>query len=118
MKEVLALQDPQSTKGTTAPTPSPSAVSTSLGDRTEGSSPGYPIVFPIGTSDTSISLISGATDGLSFPTGMTTAHGNLASNTALSLIDFNIFRGNVIQAIDILDQKIRDILAVTEPTCP
>ena len=31
--------------------------------------------------------------------------------------DFNNFREASIQAIDILDQKIRDILAVTEPTC-
>ena len=40
-------------------------------------------------------------------------------NTAPSILDFNIFRSNVIQAIDILDQKIRDILAVMPPTtCP
>ena len=42
----------------------------------------------------------------------------LPHTAALSLFDFNLFRGNVIQAIDILDQKIRDILDVLEPTCP
>ena len=41
-----------------------------------------------------------------------------ATLTALSMFDFNLFRWNVIQAIDILDQKIRDMLDVTEPTCP
>ena len=118
LNELLAISDPQSTSGTTAPTPSNNPVSDSLGDRTAGASPGYPILFPIGTSATSISLITGVTDGLSFPTSITTAHGNLASNVALSVADFNIFRQNVIQTIDILDQKIRDILAVTQPTCP
>ena len=39
------------------------------------------------------------------------------SHSALSLLDFNIFRGNVQNAINILDQKLRDILAVQEPTC-
>ena len=40
-------------------------------------------------------------------------------NIAPSILDFNIFRSNVIQAIDILDQKFRDILAVMPPTtCP
>ena len=52
-------------------------------------------------------------------TGTKVGQGNTALDAALSLVDFNVFRarGNVIQAIDILDQKIRDILAVTEPTC-
>ena len=118
LNEVLAISDPQSIGGTTAPTPSTNPVSDSLGDRTAGASPGYPILFPLGTSATTISLISGVTDGLSFPVGSTTSMGTTAANTALSIVDFNVFRGNVIQAIDILDQKIRDILAVTQPTCP
>ena len=118
LNDVLAISDPQSTSsGTTAPTPSSNPVSDSLGDRTAGASPGYPILFPLGTSATTISLISGVTDGLSFPTSTTTSLGTLASNTALSIADFNIFRGNVIQAVDILDQKIRDILAITPPSC-
>ena len=118
MREMLSISDPQSIGGPTFPTPSPSPVSDSLGDRSENASPGYPIIFPIGTSGATITTVTGVTDGLSFPTTTTVALGNTALDAALSLVDFNVFRGNVIQAIDILDQKIRDILAVTEPTCP
>jgi len=37
---------------------------------------------------------------------------------ALSIVDFNNFRAKVEDAINILDGKIRQILAVQEPTCP
>jgi len=37
---------------------------------------------------------------------------------ALSILDFNTFRSKVEDAINILDGKIRQILAVQEPTCP
>ena len=118
---MLAIGNPQSTTGSPAPlapTPSPNAVSAPLGDRTPGASPGYPIVFPLAKSAAAVSLVTGATDGLAFPTTMSAEIGSSPALTALSITDFNIFRTNVIQAIDILDQKIRDILAVTEPTCP
>ena len=117
---MLAIGNPQSTTGSPAliaPTPSPNAVSAPLGDRTPGASPGYPIVFPLGNVARAVSLVAGATDGLSFPTSSQVI-GTSPALTALSITDFNLFRMNVIQAIDILDQKIRDILAVTEPTCP
>ena len=118
LNDLLDISYPVSVTGSTAPTPSSSPVSDSLGDRTANASPGYPILFPLGTSATSISLTTGITDGLSFPTSTTTAIGTGVTSVALSVVDFNIFRGNVIQAIDILDQKIRDILDVTKPTCP
>ena len=38
-------------------------------------------------------------------------------NSALSITDFNTFRKNVAAAIRTLDDKIREILAVTAPTC-
>ena len=38
-------------------------------------------------------------------------------NTALSIKDFNTFRQNVAAAIRTLDDKIREMLAVTTPTC-
>ena len=38
-------------------------------------------------------------------------------NTALSIADFNTFRQNVAAAIRTLDDKIREMLAVTTPTC-
>jgi len=37
---------------------------------------------------------------------------------ALSILDFNTFRSKVEDAINILDGKIRQILAVQEPSCP
>ena len=38
-------------------------------------------------------------------------------NVGLSITDFNTFRKNVAAAIRTLDDKIREILAVTAPTC-
>ena len=113
---MLAIDNPESTTeaGELAPTPSPNAVSASLGDRT---TPGYPILFPLGTAAEPVTLQSPGTDGLSFPTGNSAIIGSSPASHALSITDFNLFRTNVIQAIDILDQKMRDILAVTEPTC-
>ena len=113
----MDISYPQSTGGSTAPTPSPNAVSAPLGDRTAGATPGYPIVFPLGTAAEAVTLQSPGTDGLSFPTGISAIIGSSPASHALSITDFNLFRTNVIQAIDILDQKIRDILAVTEPSC-
>ena len=36
---------------------------------------------------------------------------------SLSVVDFNIFRLQMIKALDELDQKMRDILSVTPPKC-
>ena len=38
-------------------------------------------------------------------------------NVGLSIVDFNTFRKNVAAAIRTLDDKIREMLAVTTPTC-
>ena len=118
LKTLLEIPNPASSTGD-APTPSPNPVSGSLGDRTAGASPGYPIVFPLGPSAGTIASTDSGLAGLTFATGAVQQISNsIASNTALSMFDFNLFRWNVIQAIDILDKKIRDMLDVTEPTCP
>ena len=39
------------------------------------------------------------------------------TNTALSVHDFNIFRKRVAAAVRTLDDKIREMLAVSKPTC-
>ena len=66
------------------------------------------------------------TDGLALNAGGTAllvpssaaGVGNTANTAALSIADFNRFRGDVLQAIDILDQKLRDIVAISATTCP
>ena len=112
----MDISYPQSTGGSTAPTPSPNAVSDKLGDTTAGSK-SYPILFPIGSGG-SISLDGIHDNGLTYVTGKTVSSGDTTTSAALSIADFNIFRESVINAVDILDQKIRDILDVTKPTCP
>ena len=119
LKNLLAIPSPGAVVGD-APTPSSNPVSTSLGDRTYGATPGYPIIFPLGPSS---GVLSGTTDptlgGLNFATTLVYGISNTnPSTTALSMFDFNLFRWNVIQSIDIIDQKLRDILDVIEPTCP
>ena len=44
--------------------------------------------------------------------------GDDADSVALSIVEFNSFRIMVIDAINILDLKIREILNVPAPTCP
>ena len=116
---MLLIAHPQATTGD-APTPSSNPVSHSLGDRVSQADPGYPIVFPLGPSFGSLSSkYDSGLAGITMPTQSVMGISNSdATLTALSMFDFNLFRWNVIQAIDILDQKIRDMLDVTEPTCP
>ena len=38
--------------------------------------------------------------------------------SGLSILDFNTFRSKVEDGFNIVDQKIRDILDVVEPSCP
>ena len=49
--------------------------------------------------------------------GNTTGAGSLHMS-GLSILDFNTFRSKVEDGFNIVDQKIRDILAVLEPSCP
>ena len=119
--EVLTVANPEFVSGL-APTPSPNPVSAVLGDAVAGSD-SLAILYPIGKDGGQAISSTGnpSLDGLAFPLAQlfgTTAIGDLNANVALSIIDFNLFRINVINGFNILDQKIRDILAVHEPTCP
>ena len=113
------------------PTPSnPTPVSCYLGDRTKGATPGYPLIYPLGTTAKPIQSTTlagnrfGTDDGLTYLTGIAQALCSTspapctASNTALSIFDFNQFRSAVISSIDILDQKIRDIVDISAANCP
>ena len=111
------------TSGTFPTIPSnPTAVSCYIGDRTAGASPGFPIVYPLSSTVLSISTNTNVDDGLAYPTSNTAAFCTTApcsaTNTALSIADFNTFRSNVKASIDILDQKIRDIVMIAAATCP
>ena len=92
LKTLLEIPNPASSTGD-APTPSPNPVSGSLGDRTAGASPGYPIVFPLGPSAGTIASTDSGLAGLTFATmAVQPISNSIASNTALSMFDFNIFR--------------------------
>ena len=119
--EVLTVADPEFVSGL-APTPSPNPVSAVLGDAVAGSN-SLAILYPIGKDGGQAISSTGnsALDGLTFPLAPivgTIAIGDTNADVALSIMDFNLFRINVINGFNILDQKIRDILAVQEPTCP
>ena len=110
------------TSGTLPTTPSnPTAVSCYLGDRTAGASPGYQIQNPLSnTAGLNVSTTPNTDDGLAYPNNTTsfcTTAPCTATNTALSIADFNTFRSNVKASIDILDQKIRDILMIAPASC-
>ena len=119
--EVLTVADPEFVGGLAA-TPSPNPVSAVLGDAVAGSN-SLAILYPIGKDGGQAISSTGnpALDGLTFPLTAivgTIPIGDTNANVALSIMDFNLFRINVINRFNILDQKIRDILAVQEPTCP
>ena len=125
MNMIFNCPQPQGdcTSGTLPTTPSnPTAVSCYLGDRTAGASPGYPIVFPLSTTaGLNVSTTPNTDDGLAYPrntTSFCTTAPCTAGNTALSIADFNLFRSSVKASIDILDQKIRDILMIAPASCP
>ena len=80
----------------------------------------YPITFPVGAvSGQTVSTLN-AVPGLAIAsqTQTNSATSTTVANTAPSILDFNLLRTSMIQAIDILDQKIRDIVMTTAPTCP
>ena len=84
----------------------------------EGSS--YTVIFPVGAVNGQTVSTLNSVPGLTITstTQTNTAASTTVANTAPSILDFNLLRSNMIQAIDILDQKIRDIVMTTAPTCP
>lgn len=105
---------------TTATTPTPNAVSCQLSTVDATGSDRWQVLQPLATS--AVSMSTSSTVGTGRPgiqVASTTAALASAANAnifqvALSVGDFETFRVNVLQTIDILDQKIRDILSSVE----
>ena len=77
-------------------------------------------MFPVGAvSGQTVSTLN-AVPGLTItgPTQTNNVALTTVANTAPSILDFDLLRSNMIEAIDILDQKIRDIIMTTAPNCP
>ena len=131
MKALLALADPTmgSTSGNTGVSGSSSTAVRSSTTTSEVArhldtlgSNSYAltkVLYGNGATATAISAASGlaaiATSAMELLDGSSVA--TTISNTALSITDFNTFRKNVAAAIRTLDDKVREILAVTTPTC-
>ena len=107
---------------TAAPTPNPVAINLGV---TAGSSTlpdTYALTKVLTSSETTTATNQvAAGSGLAqlpaptlFPTA---ADGATADNLAISVTDFNIFRIRVIDAINVLDAKIREIPALGSLTC-
>ena len=77
-------------------------------------------MFPVGAESGQTVSTLNAVPGLKIaqPTQKNNAALTTVTNTAPSILDFNVLRSNMITAIDILDQKIRDIVMTTAPNCP
>ena len=94
------------------PAPSPNAVSTRI-----NALGGWP-VSPITSGGAAY-----VADPLFAPTGdldiiASESLGTGPTGTALSIADFNDFRRAVVDMINILDTKIREMVRVTPPECP
>jgi len=148
LKEVLKIENPSVTSVLQeAVVPSPDPVSNTVGE-TDSFPIMYPLVVGTGPQMVTTQGQSTNLNGLRFLFALGTpsedlshqinptqimaqgigAHMTGISETpcencriesmALSILDFNTFRSKVEDAINILDGKIREILAVQEPTCP
>jgi len=100
----------------------PAIVSTNLGSRTASSYQLTGCVVGIPTTAGTITVPTANLNGLSFAGTDCTQTPNAAvvatiANSAVSIADFNIFRLRMVDAINALDQKLRDALATTQPTC-
>lgn len=113
---ILENSGPQYNSSATSfpPLPSPNPVSAAI-NSINGT--GYPIFFPITAGGAPVSGGS-ITDGLNIADGTPSALGTTTDTVALSVSDFNLFRQQMIIAINLLDQSIRDIVAGTPPNCP
>jgi len=92
-------------------TPAGNPVSGNLGLKT-GQYPYFNVLVQTGTTATpgTLPLTAAEVRGVR-------ALGTSTDDAAMSLVDFNIFRIQVIDVINILDLKIREILAVQAPVC-
>lgn len=101
---------------TIPPTPSPNPVSGNLGSST-GQWPIFNAIVAPGASPAALPVgtfpLNGATIRAWKPLDSTNS-----DSAAVSLVDFNNFRLSVVNVIDILDFKMREILSVSRPTCP
>ena len=91
-------------------TPTPNPVSAAIGSST-GSD--YIILFPItAATGTAATLTSGSIpDGLSTAAATAQVLGATMDQAALSITDFNFFRLQMLQALNLIDQSIRDIVS-------
>ena len=129
MKALLALSDPTmgSTSGNTGVSGSSSTAVRSSTTTSEVArhldtlgSDAYvltKVIHGTGSTATAISAASGLAAIATSAMDKLDDAATTIDNTALSITDFNTFRKNVAAAIRTLDDKIREILAVTDPTC-
>lgn len=100
----------------------PAIVSTNLGSKTASSYQLTGCVVGFVTGSPTITVPTANLNGLSFAganCALTPGAGGAATidDSAVSIADFNIFRLRMVDAINALDQKLRDALATTQPTC-
>ena len=75
------------------------------------------VLYGNGATATAISAASGLAAISTSILGQLDTSATTITNTALSVYDFNVFRKRVAAAVRTLDDKIREILAVSSPTC-
>ena len=105
----------------TTPAPTPTPVSINLGSTAGSNTLGtYALTKVITSSTNDVAAANGlAAIGSAERTALasTSGGGGSQDNMAISVTDFNIFRIRVIDAINTLDAKIREIPALGSLTC-
>jgi len=117
MQNLLSVMQPEITSDSAPAAPMPNPVSGAIGSD-EGNE--YLILFPITSADSSVSPAPTLTDqpssssnipeGLNIDGAFAQTLGNTLDTAAMSITDFNFFRIQMVRAIRVLDQSIRDIL--------
>ena len=75
------------------------------------------VLYGNGATETAISAADGLKAISASETTQLDDSKTTITNTALSVYDFNIFRKRVAAAVRTLDDKIREILEVSSPSC-
>jgi len=113
MQNLLSVMQPEITSSSAPDAPMPNPVSDAIGS---DSGSDYLILFPI--TDGGAPLTDGTIpDGLNIDAAFPGSLGTDMNTAALSITDFNFFRIQMVRALRVLDQSIRDILDIPFDGC-
>ena len=112
----LAMNEAKASLGNVAISPGTDPASKALGTRKGTGATAYELTKCIASAGGA----SSEADGLTYASGtqcVVLAAGN-TDTEALTVTDFNLFRLRVVDALNTFENKFRELIAITDLTCP